>query len=221
VLATWVYLAANWGEGYKLPSFFALGDPLTGNADLVPETSESWDVTANFTFGEHHTALTYFDNHFKNLVTFDDINFINVNSEPVDTSGVEWQWHWQPAQIPVQLQAQITYTDINPDNPELLLTGRSQWQAGIYAAWNFTPDWNLSLNYRYSGEQYAGSQHTGSGTVTELDSYYRLDAAVYWDVNALVRLNAALDNAFDESYETAVGFPAPGRSLRMGIRISL
>lgn len=221
VFADWVYLTANWGEGYKLPSFFALGDPLTGNEDLSPETSESWDITAHFSFGEHTSSLTYFDNQYKNLVTFDDINFSTINSDPIDTSGVEWQWHWRPAQIPLHIQAQMTYTDIDPQNKELLLTGRSEWQAGIYAAWNFTSAWNLSLNYQYVGEQYAGSQHTGNGTITELDSYNRLDAAMYWDVNAVVRINAALDNVFDEHYETAVGFPAIGRSLRVGVRVSL
>ena len=34
----------SWGEGFKLPSFFALASPLVGNPGLVPEKSNGWDV---------------------------------------------------------------------------------------------------------------------------------------------------------------------------------
>ena len=37
-------IRSTWGEGYKLPSFFALGDPNIGNPDLLPERSVAWDV---------------------------------------------------------------------------------------------------------------------------------------------------------------------------------
>ena len=30
-------------------------------------------------------------------------------------------------------------------------------------------------------------------------------------------LSVSVDNLLDEDYETAIGFPAPGRSLRFGI----
>ena len=43
VLPRWRF-NANWGQAYKLPSFFALGHALVGNPDLVPEKGESWDV---------------------------------------------------------------------------------------------------------------------------------------------------------------------------------
>ncbi len=47
---TWVIpdtstrLRGTWGEGYKLPSFFALADPNIGNPDLLPERSSAWDA---------------------------------------------------------------------------------------------------------------------------------------------------------------------------------
>lgn len=36
-----ITLRSNYGDGYKLPSFFALGHPLVGNAELKPENVES------------------------------------------------------------------------------------------------------------------------------------------------------------------------------------
>ena len=40
--------SANWGEAYKLPSFFALGHALVGNPNLKPETVRSWDIGVNW-----------------------------------------------------------------------------------------------------------------------------------------------------------------------------
>jgi vitamin B12 transporter len=42
--ATYTTFRVNAGEGFKLPSFFALGHPLVGNPNLLPETSRSVDA---------------------------------------------------------------------------------------------------------------------------------------------------------------------------------
>jgi len=37
-------LAGSWGKAFKLPSLYALGHPLVGNPDLVPERGESHEL---------------------------------------------------------------------------------------------------------------------------------------------------------------------------------
>ena len=39
-----VRLAGSWGKAFKLPSIYALGHPLVGNPDLVPERGESHEL---------------------------------------------------------------------------------------------------------------------------------------------------------------------------------
>lgn len=215
----WV-VRANWGQAFKLPSFFALGHSLTGNPSLVPETAESWDLSIDWHLGEHAGSLTYFNNHYKELVTFDDISFTNVNSDSVDAQGLEGQWYWRPVKWPVEIFSSITYTDINAQDPTLRLTGRPEWQGGVLINYPLSADWQLSVDYRYTGQQYAGSQHTGSGTVTELAAYQRVDLALLWRYSSDLRLTVALDNSLNESYQTAVGFPGTGRMLRAGVNFS-
>ena len=36
-------VAGAWGKAFKLPSLYALGHPLVGNPDLVPERGESYE----------------------------------------------------------------------------------------------------------------------------------------------------------------------------------
>ena len=212
-----VTLSANWGEAYKLPSFFALGHALVGNPDLKPEQGESWDLGVSW---EANAALqlgvTGFSNDFRDLVDFDDETFRNVNRQQVQTQGVELQALWRP-QTTLELRGQATYTDIDVKNEDSVLTARPQWTAGLVAQWAFARHWDTALDYVYNGEQWAASRHTGELVTEELNDYHRLDWVLRWQAAPAWRLQLAVDNVLDEGYETAVGFSAPGRQVRLGV----
>ena len=101
-----------------------------------------------------------------------------------------------------------------------MLTGRPEWTAGAVADWQIVPAWRTSLDYHYGGEQWAASRHTGEELTVELDDYHRLDWALHWQPAVSWQFSLSADNLLDESYETAVGFPAPGRLFRLGVRYS-
>lgn len=212
-----VSVYANWGEAYKLPSFFALGNALVGNPDLDPEKAESWDAGIAFDADNVRLEATWFFNDFEDLVDFDDETFRNVNRQNVETSGVELQAAWQvlPA---LDLVAQGTYTDIDVKGEDTVLTGRPEWTAGLLAEWRFTEQWDTVLDYRYTGEQWSASRHTGEEVTEELDDYHRVDWVLRWRAGESLQVQASVDNLLDEDYETAVGFLAPGRSVRVAIR---
>jgi iron complex outermembrane receptor protein/vitamin B12 transporter len=215
-----VTLAANWGESYKLPSFFALGQALVGNPDLKPEQGESWDIGIEWRAVEAlRVGVTWFDNDYKDLVDFDDTAFENVNRSKVQTSGVELQADWQVLDS-LSLRAQGTYTDIDVKNENTKLTGRPQWVASTVMEWQVASDWLTALDYQYSGEQWAASRHTGGEVTEELDDFHRVDWGLQWQVARAWQLQLSVDNMLDEDYETAVGFPAPGRQFRAGVRFT-
>jgi len=213
-------LSANWGEAYKLPSFFALGNALVGNPDLAPEQAESrdagvaWDAAGGF-----RLQATWFRNDFEDLVDFDDETFRNVNRQNVRTSGAELQAEWQltPAW---RLVATATYTDIDVRGENTVLTGRPEWIAGLVARWRVAPDWRITLDYRYTGTQWAVSRHTGEALARKLDDYHRLDWVLRWTASPHWQLQLSVDNLWDREYETAVGFSAPDRALRIGVRFT-
>jgi len=45
-----------------------------------------------------------------------------------------------------------------------------------------------------------------------------VDAALTWMPTAELDVVLALDNALDEDYEEAIGFPSPGRRARLALR---
>lgn len=72
-------IKANYGDGFKAPSvsqlFYDLDRMmgssyvhLTGNPNLKPEKSKSWDLGVEAEFGKGYGSLTYFDNDVDNLI---------------------------------------------------------------------------------------------------------------------------------------------------------
>lgn len=73
-------IKANYGDGFKAPSvsqfYYDLDMEmgrgnwvhLTGNPNLKPEKSKSWDLGVEAEFGKGYGSLTYFDNDVDNLI---------------------------------------------------------------------------------------------------------------------------------------------------------
>jgi vitamin B12 transporter len=214
-----IALRTNYGDGYKLPSFFALGHPLVGNADLKPEKVDSWDAGIAWQVSNQFTtSIDYFTNDYRDPIDFDSELFSNVNREQIKTSGVEWQAQWNSVDNRLGLRGNATYTDIDVKDSASVLTGRPQWRVGVAAHWQFSDNLRTSLDYQQVGEQFATSQHTGEATLHELDNYQRLDANLFWSVSDSLRMTVSVENLFDNSASTAVGFPAPGLLWRVGLR---
>ncbi|MBN7796368.1 TonB-dependent receptor plug domain-containing protein [Parahaliea mediterranea] len=214
-------LLANWGEAFKLPSFFALGHPLVGNPGLEPETGEGWDLGLQWRPSPAlELGVTGFFNRYRNLVDFDPEAFVNVNRREVESRGSEWQLHWTPAET-LSLHAQVTHTDLEVVGEDVELLGRPEWKAGAWLAWRLRPRWHSTLDYQWTGEAAAASLHSGATVVSELPDYHRLDWNLRWQARDNLGLELGVDNLLDEDYLTGVGFPAPGRTLRVAVTLGL
>jgi len=215
-----VSIFVNFGEGFKLPSFFALGHPLLGNPDLRPETAQSWDTGVRWAAGDKlNLSATYFFNDYQDLIDFDPVRFRLVNRKQVTTKGVELQTGWSLAANMV-ISAHSTYTSIDTGNDPTTLLGRPEWRVGASAMWRLDSGWSTTLDYQWTGKQYAASQHTGETKVELLDDFHRIDWNLAWQASEKVRFELAIDNLLDEHYYTGVGFPAPGRTLRLAFSLA-
>lgn len=209
-------LRANWGTGFKLPSFFALGSPLVGEPNLRPETSQSVDagVTQLLLSGAAEVSVTLFDNDYKDLIDFDPDTFRNVNRDKVTTRGAEFAGTWS-ASPDVSLRAHATYTDIDVKASDRELLQRPDWRGGVALRWAPASDWLLDLDWLYVGNVLDSSIPTG---ILELDAWNRVDLRLSWRVTPRLRLALAVDNLLDVEYEEAIGFPAAGVRPRLGVR---
>ena len=208
---------ANWGEGFKLPSFFALGHPLVGNEDLRPETVTSADTGIEFTQNNLNARFSYFENEYQDLIDFDSETFRNVNRARVESSGVEGEVNWQ-LQDNLGIRVHATYTDIDMLSSDNHLLGRPQVTYGTSINYALNDAWSFNAHYMRVDERFAVSRYTGMDVEEVLGAYDRIDARVTWQLNTQTKLGLSLENLADEEYYTDIGFPAVGRSAKVNLK---
>lgn len=210
-------LSVNWGEGFKLPSFFALGHPLVGNRGLKPETSESVDLRVSQPVfqGRGELNLTLFHNKFFNAIDLaEGPPPILVNRSKVTTRGAEAglafklgkSWRWKGS---------VTFVDSDIEGTEEELRNRPKWRGGTSLAWMPTDTFNLRAEAFTVGEVPDSSIPTGD---VDLSSYTRVDLAASWTPRPTWDIFLRVDNLLDADYEEFAGFPAPGITPVIGVR---
>ena len=209
-------LRANWGEGFKAPSFFALGHPIVGNPDLRSETGDTIDIgiKRRFRNGSGSVELTAYHNEYDDLIDFDANTFTNVNRDKVVTKGVEGAVEARPTER-LGIRAHVTWLDTDVKGSDTILRGRPEWRGGVVADWEFLPDWRWVTSALALDDFYESSVPTAG---IWLDGYVRVDTSLTWQTTEELSLGLAVDNLFDENYHEAVGFPAAGIRGRLGAR---
>jgi outer membrane cobalamin receptor len=209
---------ANAGQGFKLPSFLALGHPLVGNPNLKPELATTRDTGFEWAANNTTINISYFRNTYTNLIDFDSELFTNVNrTDIIDTRGVETEIHWHTQDNQWQLGAHASYAHIDAEHP---LMGRPQVKAGATAVYALNDNWQFNANYLWVDDRLASSLYTKDSVIETLDKYNRLDLGAKWKVNSQLSINLNLENITDETYMNDIGFPAIGRTGFIGANFS-
>jgi vitamin B12 transporter len=213
-------LAGAWGKAFKLPSLYALGHPLVGNPDLVPERGESHELELSQTLleGAARWSATWFDGEFRNAIDFDSgpppmlVNRNRVDSHGVELAGnvaVGEQW---------QLDASLTNMKNRIASTGGELRNRPEWRAGAAAHWTPLSTLRFSASATYVGSAFDSSIATGD---VRLSPYTRIDVSAVWQLSPRFETYIAIDNLTDEKFEEFVGNEARGILPRAGVKLSL
>jgi outer membrane cobalamin receptor len=210
-------LRASVGRASKLPSFFALASPpaLGGNPDLRPESTVGGEAgLEQALFGDRlRLGATAFLHEYRDLVDFDFDLFLHVNRAEVRTRGLELTGEWRPL-ASVTVTAGATFVDADDLSGEKLLH-EPRWLGS--ARVTFRPSERVSLQLEARGVSHYLDRQIPVPERDTVDGYGLLGFAGSWRVGRGVLIRARLDNLTDRSYETFVGFPGPGRSVRVGL----
>lgn len=197
-------------EGYKLPSLYALAYPIIANPDLKPERSRSFEAGVESEMVGVGLHLAYFHNRFRDLIDFDPDRFTNVNRARITTQGIEAAAEGEIAPG-WRARGALTYLDVNSATP---LRSRPKWQGAASVDWQAHRRLSLTLAGRYNSDFFDSSVPTG---LVDGDGHAEFDAALRYAVTDTVGLTLTARNLFSADYEDAVGFPAPGRVVRLGL----
>ncbi len=210
-------LKTSWGQGFKLPSFYALGEPNVGNPQLQPERSRGFDVGLEHTLAKPqlHLSWTFFHNSFKNLIDFSPQLFQLVNRSQATTRGVEFGMSL-PLKEKWQLGGHLQFLDWDLQGTGEPLRDRPRWRGGSHLEWRIHPRARLRWETLWVGPRFdfqlpvPDRQSVGGYSTSSLVFSYRLPHGL----DAYGRV----DNLFDRSYHEFIGFPHPGIYARIGLR---
>jgi len=213
-------MAGSWGKAFKLPSLYALGHPLVGNPDLVPERGESYELelSQDLLDGAASWSATWFDGEFRNAIDFDSgPPPMLVNRNRVDTQGVELAGRLGVGEA-WMLDASVTNSRSRIASTGGDLRNRPEWRAGLGAHWAPSATLKFSAAATYVGTAFDSSIPTGD---VNLQAYTTIDVSAVWKLSPKLETYLAIDNLTDEQYEQFVGFEVRGISPRLGIKLSL
>lgn len=204
-------LYARVSDGFKLPSFYALGHPLVGNPNLRPETSRNVEAGLEWSWaGNTRLRLSWYENRFRDLIDFDPVLFTTVNRARVVARGIEGEASVRIGPM-VVLSGALGHVVLDSATP---LRGRPEWQGSAHAVWTVTPPLELNAALRFNSSFFDSSVPTG---LVRTEGHIETDLGLRYRLSKRIGLTLALRNIGDSRYQDAVGWPAPGRSLDVGL----
>jgi vitamin B12 transporter len=219
LVATETDFLLHYGEGFKLPSFFALGHPLVGNTALQPEFSKNASFSVEQMLLEDRLKLvaTYFYNRFTNLVDFDPMLFINVNRSKVVARGQELKLTYLPNQQ-LQTSLYVTYSDYSAD-AGVTLRRRPDWTGGVALLWQSEENYYLDVRANYVDSFFDSSRLQVEPV--KMAGYIKVDSTLGWQLSDEIGLKFIVNNVFNSGYEETVGFSNSGREFRLQLSVTL
>ncbi|PYM35214.1 MAG: hypothetical protein DME17_13390 [Candidatus Rokuibacteriota bacterium] len=220
-------LRASGGSGFRAPTLNELYFPGFGNPSLQAEHSVSFDAGLDQRLWANRVrlALTYFENHFKDLIvccvptSTPPFFFTSTNAGRANTGGLEFA---SEADLLDTLTAHLNYTYTETKD---VATGRwlprvprHSWEVGL--TWAPTRRASLFAQVYAITRQWEtlGGVYNSGHTRVDIGGQYRL-------VERAGRLQALdltlrVQNLLNEGYAEVRGFPALGTAFLVGLRAS-
>jgi TonB-dependent vitamin B12 receptor len=211
-------LRAGYGEAFRQPSLGELYFPLSGNPELIPETSRSYelDLVGRSKRGTNRWQLNLFVTDLEDLIEFDFISYSNRNIASASIRGVEFVMEKALSRDYFQ-QFQLSWMNTEDDQGQELLR-RPEWSASFTLTGSMSERLRGDLSLLYLGSRWDVDpvsferRKAGDALTTNL--------ALAWRLRRDFELTIRAINLGNTSYQEVLGYPAAGRRLMGGLRVS-
>jgi vitamin B12 transporter len=234
-------LRARYAEAFMMPSadqlaadYDSWGSRITGNPDLDPESSATWEAGVDFNRAGLVSSLTWFHTDFQDKIVTHyqpdgSQTWINLGDATIAGFEMElgydlgrpldWSWEVRPY---LNMTLLTTFED-DRTGRDLEYVSGTNFAAGLVVG-NGEGIF-CRLNVAYTGSQDVQDWQSGlyPAPVVSLDSSTVTDLTGSWrffhnDSLGAFTLRGEVRNLFDEDYAYVMGYPLPGRSLYAGLR---
>lgn len=233
-------LRGSWGTAFKTPTLEeSYGNTLysVGNAALTPERSRSWEVGVEqgLLEGRVTVGAVWFDQRFRDLIQYGFVSpgaptYYNVAA--ATSRGLELNGTVRPnARLILDaaytwLRTEVTDPGFSSGDGDVFVRGeelirRPARQGRVGVAYLAFGRARLSGDLTMVGKRTDVDFGPFPSVRKELPGYTLVDLGADVEVlrrGPIVAATFRVENAFDEEYETVVGFPGRGRVILAGVR---
>lgn len=203
-------ITASAGRAYKAPTFNELYFPGFGNASLVAEESESFEVGIKGSLQSGSWGVRAFKTDIDNLITFDLATFLPGNIDLAEIRGIEADFSTVAGSW--NLRGALTLLD-----PEDATTGKTLRRRAKETL-RFDADRDVGKFSVGGSLIYQGKRFEDAANTMSLNSYVLANLRGSYRFNDTLSLEATVENLFDEEYSTAQDYREKGRSVFLRLR---
>jgi len=218
-------VAVSYGTAFKAPTFNDLYYPFTdygswgtytGNSDLEPEESESYEIMMRSQWKSVVWDLSYYETKIDNLIeysldamsngTMENISNVKITGAEFTANFVLQDW---------VVTTLLSYTDPRDEGDDELIANRARGKASMSANKDFD-DINVGFHWVTQSHRFGNKKERMAG-------YNTVDASVNYEMTSSLELTAKVNNIFDNDYvinKTAKSFDynTPGTNFSLSAR---
>ncbi|AJY44790.1 TonB-dependent receptor plug domain-containing protein [Martelella endophytica] len=220
---------ASFSTGFNAPTFndlyWAYDGSYVGNPDLEAETSKNWEVGLNWAPTDTAAIdLVYYENRIDDMIAYvsDPVTYIGTmeNIDKAKVSGVRATYSQMLFDDRLGLDFGFEYRLPKDETDDVYIANQNRLKLTAEASYAATEKLNLN-----AGIEYVGSRWTNADNIEytnyaqyQLGAYTLVNLSAIYAIDETANVKFAVENLFDEEYQTAYGYKAPGTTVTLAYR---
>lgn len=210
------------GTGFKAPTFNDLYYPLRweyiGNADLVSETSDTIEFNVSTQLSAVDVSFNLHQTDIENLIDWSGKTSEGyttpINIDDVEIQGAELGLKYPASHGTHELNVSYIKAEDAATNEQLIRRSKN------LASYKFSTEvanTDLYVEWQYKGKRFDSVWAPGGNIRVKLDSYQLINLGASYPLSDKLKIEAKINNAFNEQYHTTNNYFSQDRTVYFGI----
>lgn len=220
-------LFGSIATGFKTPGLYQLYDAYSGNPDLQPEKSISYEFGLQQKIGWFTHRLVGFYRNIKNGIDYNYMTYKYFNFVKQKAAGIEYEFTIRPTD---KLSISGNYTFLSgkettenridyTDTTYNYLLRRPKHDVNLNIGYQFTPKLYISANGKYVSKRYDIGGYMVSDEL--MKSYFLLNAYGEYKFCDKLKIFVDAENILNKKFFDIVGFNSIPSEITAGVSIKL
>lgn len=217
---------ANYGTGFRAPSFNDLYYPGYGNLNLKPESSRNFETGIHYETRNYGIHLTAYQNRIENFIlpmSASDTTTYYSYYQPINFSLVQIKGASLGMDARVDdltLKASADAMSTVDQTTGLDVPYRANWVGNLLADYRIRK-FNFGTNITLNGPRWGGFNSTQTANTNAMPGYALVGIYGSYQIEKNLSTFVRWNNVFNSQYQTNYGFSNAGSNVFIGLRYAM